>query len=536
MSISSYKKMINIQDFPDLGGAPEIQETTTNSTTFSNTDTDVETAINTAVSRGDNLEEQANSVELKSEWVSEGWVDASSYSESLWIPFDGSAMPINTNSKIEVVVNLNSGTTPSWGTHANGFSVNFVVETIGRGWGANKYEPVILKDVMSFVNGESPVSLQQVMQASKPILYLRGGGKYYVRTTFPCTWTGNPSGYTWSNASGTATASFPTSTTRPPCDGEPYSKRSETEEAAKVATNYMNFDTNGLVIGNMTASTLGNNVLIDNDSVDIRSGNTVLASYSADTMIIHSNDEIKLDTGGNVSLKTTYGTNVASVDVFSKQQNSYQEHLAYVYISAVNSGNTASIYIGDSSVGSPAGVTISCDVSGIDKSMHIFDGMAMAFEDGSGNYKLWDVGIEGSLIVYDDISVYQAANNRITSLCYKAGDSISYNAGIQHAFHGAGYITNSGTFVYFSIPLGKTVIGNPTVSVTSIGGITVRQDNKYLYGSAAGTTGYAQPLDYGAWLAGDGSVVVVRAMMGSTTNVTNNSCCGIEASIKITFS
>ena len=50
-------------------------------------------------------------------------------------------------------------------------------------------------------------------------------------------------------------------------------------EAAKTATNYMNFANDGLTIGNMTASTLGKNVLIDSDSVDIRNGATVLASY-----------------------------------------------------------------------------------------------------------------------------------------------------------------------------------------------------------------------------------------------------------------
>lgn len=51
-------------------------------------------------------------------------------------------------------------------------------------------------------------------------------------------------------------------------------------EAAKTATNYMNFDSNGLVIGDMTTGTLGRNIRIDSDSVDIRSGSTVLASYS----------------------------------------------------------------------------------------------------------------------------------------------------------------------------------------------------------------------------------------------------------------
>lgn len=40
--------------------------------------------------------------------------------------------------------------------------------------------------------------------------------------------------------------------------------------AAKTATNYLNFSSSGLVVGDMTASTLGKNVLIDSDSVDIR--------------------------------------------------------------------------------------------------------------------------------------------------------------------------------------------------------------------------------------------------------------------------
>lgn len=50
-------------------------------------------------------------------------------------------------------------------------------------------------------------------------------------------------------------------------------------EAAKTATNYMNFTNNGLVIGNMQTNTLGRNVLIDLDSVDIRNNTTVLASF-----------------------------------------------------------------------------------------------------------------------------------------------------------------------------------------------------------------------------------------------------------------
>ena len=86
--------------------------------------------------------------------------------------------------------------------------------------------------------------------------------------------------------------------------------------AAKTATNYMKFQNNGLVIGNMTAGTLGKNVLIDNDSVDIRNGNTVLASYGTKTTIgattgrhvLIDNDSVDIRKGNTVL--ASYGDDV----------------------------------------------------------------------------------------------------------------------------------------------------------------------------------------------------------------------------------
>ena len=46
------------------------------------------------------------------------------------------------------------------------------------------------------------------------------------------------------------------------------------------ATDYMSFTEEGLVIGDMTEDGLGNNVLIDSDSLDLRSGTDVAASVS----------------------------------------------------------------------------------------------------------------------------------------------------------------------------------------------------------------------------------------------------------------
>ena len=78
--------------------------------------------------------------------------------------------------------------------------------------------------------------------------------------------------------------------------------------AAKTATNYLNYSSSGLVVGDMTTSSLGKNVLIDSDSVDIRNGSTVLASFGADTVTLGRNaEDSKIDLcngAGTISANT----------------------------------------------------------------------------------------------------------------------------------------------------------------------------------------------------------------------------------------
>lgn len=90
--------------------------------------------------------------------------------------------------------------------------------------------------------------------------------------------------------------------------------RTEAANAAKVATNYLNFSTNGLVVGDMTSSSLGKNVLIDSDSVDIRSGTTTLASFGANKVILGqnaANSEIDLCNGAGVIKAITSGASTS---------------------------------------------------------------------------------------------------------------------------------------------------------------------------------------------------------------------------------
>lgn len=106
----------------------------------------------------------------------------------------------------------------------------------------------------------------------------------------------------------------------------------------------------------------------------------------------------------------------------------------------------------------------------------------------------------------------------------------SFNTTIQVG----GYITDSGKDVTFQLPLNNPVIGNPTVTIASVDGLCVRQNNKYLYGSTASK--FAKPSSYSCTLGNGGNHIKITAKMANTTNVENNSACGIYASIKVTFS
>ena len=110
---------------------------------------------------------------------------------------------------------------------------------------------------------------------------------------------------------------------------------------------------------------------------------------------------------------------------------------------------------------------------------------------------------------------------------WDGGDTVSFE------WYGAGFISSSASSVYFSIPLSKPMIGGCTVSISSVDGMAIRQNNTYVYGSSASS--YAKPSSYAAVIDSHGGFVRVKATMSNTTNAINNAPCGIAASIKLTF-
>lgn len=154
----------------------------------------------------------------KNYWQQDVWVDlsAATYDQNTWYTVVGEHLPQTGFAGIKVVVNLNSGTKPSWSTHSEGFSVDFHIDTQASGWGTTLAETIIYSDTFNFCP-VSPVSYKQLTFGSRPILYLRGGGKYRVFSTYNASWKIYKDGYTWQ--SGQYSQSAKPSSTRPTPEG-----------------------------------------------------------------------------------------------------------------------------------------------------------------------------------------------------------------------------------------------------------------------------------------------------------------------------
>lgn len=100
---------------------------------------------------------------------------------------------------------------PSWASHTAGFSLLLDYYVTGSGWGT-------LSDVSKLdwyygsYGGETAFGgRQQNTMESTEIVYLRGGGIYYYRTTNHKQLTVHPNGYSWSSGSYTYSAAVKTS-------------------------------------------------------------------------------------------------------------------------------------------------------------------------------------------------------------------------------------------------------------------------------------------------------------------------------------
>lgn len=128
-----------------------------------------------------------------------------------------------------------------------------------------------------------------------------------------------------------------------------------------------------------------------------------------------------------------------------------------------------------------------------------------------------------------DISMFPKGGTTDYQLYYAAGKTINYHT------TGAGFITSSGKSVFFTAYFSRPIVNNATVTVQSYtnGGLRIRQNGKYVYGSTATT--FEKPSSYEVTSVNN-NYVRIKANFTHTENVVNNDACGLDWYGTIIFS
>lgn len=157
--------------------------------------------------------------------------------------------------------------------------------------------------------------------------------------------------------------------------------------------------------------------------------------------------------------------------------------------------------------------------------------------------QLKDSKINGSLEVVGDI-IMQTAGETDYRPYYKAGDIIDFTDSrddngneIKNAVRTAGYVTNDGRDVTFTIHLTKPIIGSPTITIEKGKGFVLRQNNNYTHSS--GATTFVEPAAYNVFLGNSGLILTACfefANEKEASDVINNDAIGIYWDGKIILS
>lgn len=110
------------------------------------------------------------------------------------------------------------GNKPTWASHQSGFSLLLDYYVTGQGWGTLSAIAKLNWYFGSFGGETAFGGRQQNTMASTEIIYLRGGGIYYYRTTNGQELTVQPNGYTWSSGSYNYSAPVKTSQDNSPME------------------------------------------------------------------------------------------------------------------------------------------------------------------------------------------------------------------------------------------------------------------------------------------------------------------------------
>lgn len=145
-------------------------------------------------------------------------LDLTSLDQNKWYPcIIGAPSHGGTPLRITLFNGLR-GNKPTWGSHQQGFSLLLDYEVTGSGWGTIPIAAKLNWYAGAFGGETAFGGRQQNTMASTEIIYLRGGGIYYYRTTNGQELTVQPNGYTWSSSSYNYSAPVKTSQDNSPME------------------------------------------------------------------------------------------------------------------------------------------------------------------------------------------------------------------------------------------------------------------------------------------------------------------------------
>lgn len=153
---------------------------------------------------------------------------------------------------------------PPWATHAQGFSCNCAWESNGNRWGTLPVKRYIHSFAYSFAESTPVGSIGQVIEVSIEYIYVRGGGRYTVRTSGVPFIELHPSGYHWTSGGSSGDLPTRTSIETPVVDVE---TAKTTAQSALGAANALSTTVTGLK--NFTDSAFADGVVTRSEAAAI---------------------------------------------------------------------------------------------------------------------------------------------------------------------------------------------------------------------------------------------------------------------------
>ena len=145
-------------------------------------------------------------------------LDLSSLDPNKWYPCTVDAPAYGGTPLRITIFNGLRGNKPSWASHSSGFSLLLDYYVTGSGWGTLSAVSKLDWYHGSYGGETAFGGRQQNTMGSAEIVYLRGGGVYYYRTTNHGQLTVHPNGYSWANGSYTYSAAVKTSQDNSPIE------------------------------------------------------------------------------------------------------------------------------------------------------------------------------------------------------------------------------------------------------------------------------------------------------------------------------